>query len=586
MIPDSIVREVAERVSILDVVGEYVQLRRSGANHLGLCPFHAEKTPSFTVNPAKEIYHCFGCGAGGNVFSFVMRIEGVSFPEAVKQLADRVGITVEDRPLNQTEQRVQDDRRQLQRITELASDYFRQCLEQQAAGSLVKSYLTQRQVDANISAEYGLGFAPEHRDGLVACLRKQAVDLELAAQTGLIRKGASGGWYDLFRNRLLFPIRDPKGQVVAFAGRVLDASLPKYINSPESPLYHKSSLLFGMDMALPAIRTERSVLIVEGYFDQLALFKAGIKNVVATCGTALTPTHVELIKRHADKVYTLFDGDSAGVKATFRSMELFLEQRVPAYVIALPPEHDPDSFIVSHGVTVFRELMAKAQPLFDFFIRTTLQTIRPDTVDAKVRIIDTLAPRFRKIGDPLERELYEKEICRLLAITPHAFRKRMGNAKASLTEHDTVSSRTRFQKDNEQETLLTLMLHHAGARRAVEEAGVAILFEGDYLFLAERILSLSVDSDDVRDSVRELLRSLEQPELSGVVSGLLVADDYLIGVDWRIVFGQCSQKREKRRLRVMSEDIAARLAVVSSDSDEYQELVRLADQMRTRKSKL
>ncbi|MDD2853630.1 MAG: DNA primase, partial [Desulfuromonadaceae bacterium] len=332
MIPEEKVREVAERISIVDVVSEYVPLRRAGGNFLGLCPFHAEKTPSFNVNPAREIFHCFGCGAGGNAFSFIMKMEGLSFPEAVKHLARKSGIEIEERQLTPAERKVQDEYSQFLRINELTASYYRAILLNGREGAPARDYLAVRSVKPDISEAFRLGFAPDRRDGLVKHLKNNGVKLETALKLGIIRK-SDAGWYDLLRNRLIFPIRDARGQVIAFAGRVLDASLPKYINSPESPLYHKSSVLFGLDMALPSIRTTAAVIIVEGYFDHLALYQSGVQNVVATCGTALTSSHTGLIKRHAERVYTLFDSDSAGKKATIRSMELFLEQRIPAYVI-------------------------------------------------------------------------------------------------------------------------------------------------------------------------------------------------------------------------------------------------------------
>src|SRR5664279_780697 len=380
MIAEDKVREVAERLSIVEVVSEYVQLRRAGANYTGLCPFHAEKTPSFNVNPAREIFHCFGCGAGGNAFSFIMKIEGLSFPEAVKLMARKTGIEIEERQLSQAEKQAQDERQTFQRINELTAGFYRSVLEQKPEGAVARAYLEQRDAAGDIAEAYRLGFAPDRSDGLVQHLKANGINLETALKLGVIKK-SDRGWYDQFRNRLIFPIRDAKGNVIAFAGRVLDASLPKYINSPESPLYHKSAVLFGMDMALPTIRTENSVIIVEGYFDHLALYRAGIRNVAATCGTALTTTHSGLIKRHAAKVYTLFDSDAAGRKATIRSMELFMEQRMPVYVITLPAGDDPDSFLDKNPLEEFHTCQKKARPAFEFFVRSLLALTPPDSVD-------------------------------------------------------------------------------------------------------------------------------------------------------------------------------------------------------------
>ncbi len=583
MIPEEKVREVADRLSIVEVVSEYLPLRRAGGNFLGLCPFHAEKTPSFNVNPAREIFHCFGCGAGGNAFSFVMKIEGVSFPEAVKLLAKKSGIEIEERQLTTAEKKSQDEHVQFRRINDLTTAYYRSVLLNGKEGEPAQQYLADRGVHASISDAYRLGFAPDRRDGLAKHLRNNGVDMESALKLGIIRKSDSG-WYDLFRNRLIFPIRDLRGQVIAFAGRVLDASLPKYINSPESPLYHKSSVLFGIDMALPSIRTGNAVIIVEGYFDHLALYRAGVQNVVATCGTALTGTHAGMIKRHAERVYMLFDSDNAGKKATIRSMELFLEQRLPAYVISLPAGDDPDSFLSAHPTEAFNALRDKARPAFEYFVRSLLLETPPDSVDNKVRVIDDIMPRFRKIADSVERDLYEKEICRLLGITVHAFRKRMGGCKLLQQETSPAASRPIQAVDSIQDTLLALFLNYPDARAEIIRFGLETVFTDDYLELAGFLSAAPVDSDG---SIKfdQQADSIEKPEQKMLFSRILVSDAYIAGIEWRAVLGQCIRSNEKKQVSSIK-DIAARLAVADPGSDEYSLLLQQADSLRRRKSKL
>jgi DNA primase len=583
MIPEEKVREVAERLSIVEVVSDYVSLRRAGGNYLGLCPFHAEKTPSFNVNPAREIFHCFGCGAGGNAFSFIMKIEGVSFPEAVKLLARKSGIEIEERQLTPTERKSQDEHVQFLRINDLTTSYYRSVLLNGQEGETARQYLSNRSVGPDISEAYRLGFAPDRRDGLVKHLKNNGVELDSAVKLGVVRK-SDAGWYDLFRNRLIFPIRDARGQVIAFAGRVLDTSLPKYINSPESPLYHKSSVLFGLDMALPSIRTGNSVIIVEGYFDHLALFRAGVQNVVATCGTALTGTHAGLIKRHAERVYTLFDSDSAGKKATIRSMELFLEQRIPAYVISLPAGDDPDSFLATHTSEEFEALRDKARPAFEYFVRSLLVETPPDSVDNKVRVIDDIVPRFRKIADSVERDLYEKEICRLMGITAHAFRKRMGGGKLPHLETQAEQSTAMQHGDNVQDTLLALLLNYPDARDEIVRVGLETVFRDDYLELAGLVLERLSGSDDSQLLI-QLAETLENPEQKSLFSRILVSDGYLADIEWRAVLDQCTRSHEKKQLGSIKE-IAARLAVLDPSCDEYGDLLKQADALRTRKSKL
>jgi DNA primase len=583
VIPEDKVRDVAERLSIVEVVSDYVPMRRAGSNFLGLCPFHAEKTPSFNVNPAREIFHCFGCGAGGNAFSFIMRIEGVSFPEAVKLLARKAGIEIEERQLTPAEKKSQDENSLFLRINDLTTSYYRSILLNGQEGESAREYLANRSVDLDISESYRLGFAPDRRDGLAKHLKINGINMDSAVKLGIIRKSDSG-WYDLFRNRLIFPIRDARGQVIAFAGRVLDTTLPKYINSPESPLYHKSSVLFGLDMALPSIRTGGSVIIVEGYFDHLALYRASIQNVVASCGTALTVTHAGLIKRHADRVYTLFDGDNAGKKATIRSMELFLEQRIPAYVISLPGGDDPDSYLAVHSSEEFISLRDKARPAFEYFVRSLLTETPPDSVDSKVRIIDEIVPRFRKIGDSVERDLYEKEICRLLGITAHAFRKRMGSGKLVQQNVPVLQSQNLLPTDTIQDTLLSLLLNYPEARNEILQIGLETLFADDYLVLARLLLDNPGSSED-KLGLSHLSEKFATAEQKTLFTRIMVSDAYLANIEWRAVLGQCTRSHEKKQLSSIKE-IAARLALLDPNCLEYEQLLQQADALRTRKSKL
>lgn len=583
MIAEDKVREVAERISIVEVISEYVPLRRSGGNFLGLCPFHGEKTPSFNVNPAREIFHCFGCGAGGNAFSFVMKMEGVSFPEAVKLLARKTGVEIEERQLTPAEKKAHEEHTQFIRINELTAAYYRSTLLGSLEGESCRRYLAARSVQPEISEAYRLGFAPDRRDGLVKHLQNNGANLDCAVKLGIIRKSDSG-WYDLFRNRLMFPIKDARGQVIAFAGRVLDTALPKYINSPESPLYHKSSVLFGLDIALPTIRTENSVIIVEGYFDHLALYRAGVKNVVATCGTALTGTHAGLVKRHAERVYTLFDSDSAGKKATIRSMELFLEQRIPAYVVLLPSGDDPDSFLTKNSVELFLEQLHKAQPIFSFFIKSLIQVTPPSSVNNKVTVIKQLAQSFKKIGTSAERSLYKTEISRLLDISIHELNRELHdplplrNNDSPVHIQDTVTA-----SDKTQDMLLALMVNFSEARETIRAQRVETLFDGDYLTIVDTVLSESVDTESPDWSF--MLSRLKGEEQINIFSRILSSTNQFDDIDWRVAFNACKQKQIKKQMAC--KDIRLRLGVIDQNSEEHANLLKQADALITqKKSKL
>ncbi len=581
------VREIAERLSIAEVIGEYVALKRSGSNFLGLCPFHGEKTPSFNVNPAREIFHCFGCGAGGDIFSFVMKIEGISFPEALRKLAARAGVTLDERPLSDTEKKQKAEREQQREIMLLTANRYRDLLTRHPEGAAARTYLQQREVTPETAAAYGLGYASAARDSIVQLLKAKGLSLELAAQLGIIRQGERG-WYDLLHNRLIFPIRDQHSQPIGFAGRVLDAGLPKYINSPESPLYHKSSILFGIDLALRDIRQNGTALIVEGYFDHLALHQAGILNVLATCGTALTEGHIALLKKHAQRVCLLFDGDNAGRKATVRAMELCLEQSLPVYVLSLPQGDDPDTFLLNHGAEKFRKRLEQAKPAFEQFLHWLLAKTPADSVDRKVRLMDEIVPRFQRIKDPVERDLYQKEICRLLGVDLSAFRRRLsGQAdRVQNRQQPTTGAPASAQvpRDTTQETLLGLLAGYPDARREIVGIPLPQLFDQQYLPLAQELLEV-VDQAPEASPWPELLSRLEQEDQKGLVARLLVQDQHLADIDWRTALRHCLKRQEQARSRELRQ-IAQRLATLPEDSEEYQELIKSADLLRNRKSAL
>lgn len=583
MIPDEKVAEVRERASILEVVGDYITLRRSGANYLGLCPFHGEKSPSFNVNPARGIFHCFGCGVGGNVVTFVMRMEGITFPEAVKLLARRVGVVIEDRPLTTGEKRRLDEREELKRVLSAAVSYYRKVLEKDEAGQPGRNYLTRRQVTLEAVGAYRLGFATDRWDGLVRHLEHLRISLELAEQVGLVRRRSGGsGWYDLFRNRLIFTIANHQGEPIALAGRVLDDTLPKYINSPESPIYHKGEVLFGIDLAKQAMREERAVLIVEGYFDHLALWQAGIRNALATCGTALTGGHLQLLRRYAERVNLLFDADGAGKKATFRAMELLLTEQVPAFVVELAAGEDPDSFLAKEGRDAFGERLTKARPVLDYYIRDLLAGTDTGSVAGKVAVVEQLAPLVQKIGNQMERELYLKEIARLLGMDPRSLLRQMqGGAAAPQTgrpggQHPASQPAATLPE----ETLLVLMGRYPEVAEMVRTRGVEETFPPSMVPLAYRLMEQKGD-------LGTFLSEVEPPELRKRLGVLFMDDAHLIEIDPGRTFADLCRAIDLQQLK--KQDVKAlklELARLDPESPRYWEILTALDALRNRKSQL
>jgi DNA primase len=582
LIPDDKVREVSERASILEVVADYVNLRKAGANYQGLCPFHGEKTPSFNVNPAKGIFHCFGCGVGGNAFSFIMRMEGLSFPEAVKFVAKKVGVTIEERPPTPGEKRRLDEREALYRINELAARFYRRVLMEDAAGEPGRRYLERRSVDGPTSEAYRLGYAPDKWDALTRHLEQQRVPLELAEKLGVIRRRTGGGYHDLFRNRLIFTISDPHGRPIGFGARVLDDTLPKYINSPESPIYHKSEVLFGIDLAKQVMRERGTAIIVEGYFDHLALYQAGVRNVAATCGTAMTEGHLKLLQRYAGKIYTLFDSDSAGKKATFRAMDLVLGENLPVSVVELPPGEDPDSFLRKEGSDAFAARVAKARPIFEYFFRDLLCVINTGTVEGKVKVVEELSPRLAKIVNPVELELYLKEISRVLGVDERSLSRKIGRAPVSAADFSQPRERRQRGVDTE-EMLLALMGKYPDVARKVSEYGAADLFQADLLPIAETILAQVLAGSEI--DWPQLLEQVTSPEERSRLAALFLQDEHLEEMDAHKAFEECRVSREKVLL-LETKELKRELSRLDSDSEQYWEILKRLDALRNKKSQL
>ena len=378
VIPQSFIQDLLNRVDIVDVVGRYVQLKKGGANYMGLCPFHNEKSPSFTVSPTKQFYHCFGCGAHGTAIGFLIEYSGLGFVDAVKDLAQGVGMVVPDDDRLPPAQRVEQQAKSLalSEVMSKACDYYRHQLRgaQQAV-----AYLKGRGLTGEIAARFGLGYAPDEWDGLKSVFS----DYQNPAlvEAGLVidkseEEGAGRKRYDRFRNRIMFPIRNTKGQVIAFGGRVLDGGEPKYLNSPETPLFQKGSELYGLFEARQAIREAGYVLVTEGYMDVVALAQLGFPHAVATLGTACTPTHVQKLLRQTDQVVFSFDGDAAGRRAARRALDACLQHAGDNRTIKflfLPSEHDPDSYLREYGTEAFEQQVRDAMPLSQFLLNEVMR---------------------------------------------------------------------------------------------------------------------------------------------------------------------------------------------------------------------
>lgn len=411
--PDFI-EKVQEANNLVDVISQYTQLKSTGSGLMGRCPFpdHQEKTPSFSVSDTKQVYHCFGCHKKGNIFTFLKDYSGMNFPEAVEHLANRAGIPipVQENANFQQGQQHNEKKKQLAQINALASHYFVETFKRLPAQHPAKLYAQKRVLTNEIVNDFKIGYATADWDGLLQYLKSKNINLALAEELGLIRhkQGSQDSFYDLFRDRLMFTITSPLGETLGFGGRVLSAEQqPKYLNSHDSVIFNKGKILYGLDLTARYIRSEDCIIVVEGYMDLVALYQAGIKNLGATLGTALTPDHGRLIKRHTQNVVVLFDGDQAGQNAAERSLAILLQTGLLPRGLTLPDSLDPDEFVKERGVENLKALIGSAPDLFDVVLGNWLKDYR-GTPAEKLKISDKLKPVFESIEDPRLYELYLK----------------------------------------------------------------------------------------------------------------------------------------------------------------------------------
>lgn len=435
-IPEEKIAEIRNAADIVDVISGAVLLKKGGKNYLGLCPFHSEKTPSFTVSPDKQIFYCFGCGEGGNVFSFVMKQEGLTFPEAAKHLARRYGIALPDRRMSPGQKRRLDEKEQVLAANRLAMDFFQRNLRVSPAGGKAREYLAKRALTPATIDGFHIGYAPQGWDNLLQHLLGQHLSSPVIEKSGLVvpRKN-SGGFYDRFRDRIVFPIFDLNRQVIGFGGRVMDDALPKYLNSPETLVYNKSRSLYGLHLAKARCRETESVYIVEGYFDAIALHQHGLVNTVATLGTSLTAEHVRMLRGcigEKGKAVLVYDSDEAGIKAARRSIEVFDKEYVNAQILVLESGYDPDNFIFEYGVEAFHAATAGAMDMISFLLETAVKQ-NGLSVEGKVRVVSELQQPLTAVSDAVARSLYIKMVAERLEIDERALREKLRQSAARQT---------------------------------------------------------------------------------------------------------------------------------------------------------
>jgi len=540
-ISDEKLTEIKQAADIVEVISEYVMLKKTGKNYVGLCPFHTEKTPSFTVTPEKQIFYCFGCHAGGNVISFLMKHDNLSFPEAARLLARQYGVPLPQPQVSGARKAQLSEREKLLSVNRSAMTFFHQTLVKKAVGRTPLTYLKQRGLSGQDIDDFQLGYAPRSWDALLTHLTRKGVSRALIHKAGLIVPNKQEtGFYDRFRERVVFPIFDAHMQVIGFGGRVMDDALPKYLNSPETLLFNKRKCLYGLPQAKNACRQSGLIFIVEGYFDLLALHHHGLKNVCATLGTAFTVEHLSLIRGFSRRVVLVFDSDQAGINAARRSVPLFVGEGVDARILTLPSGHDPDSFINAFGRDAFLERAQQAADLMSFLMDVAVKK-HGMSVNGKMKVLRDLAPPLAGLADPVARQLYTHELAERLGVDEAAVLERINRTAAGGQRRGTdarrkTNSATEPPADPDNYSMVDLLRNECRLEGQIFEMIVNCpeivpeikrqrvldhMRDPRLRALGESILQCSAEADG---NVGRMISSVDDPEIRNILTLFAVKD--------------------------------------------------------------
>ncbi|HBQ26279.1 MAG TPA: DNA primase [Syntrophomonas sp.] len=478
-----VTREISERLDIIDIIGETVKLSRKGNRYWGLCPFHAEKTPSFSVTPERNMFYCFGCHAGGDIFSFVMKRDGLDFKEALEMLAARAGIKLASTSVS----RDQEHRKRVIEVNRAAAEFYHQMLLSHQ-GSAALDYLKRRGIKTETILTYKLGYAPEQWNALEEYLLKKGFSQEYVKLSGLIKRNENrNSYYDLFRKRLMFPIFQYNGDILGFGGRVLDDTLPKYINTPETELYSKRKVLYGLYQARKAIRSTNEAVLLEGYMDCIKLQQAGVDNCIASLGTALTQEQANLLCRYTENVLILYDGDEAGQRETLRAIDIFVEEALSVQVVTLPLGQDPDDFLEINGKEEFLQYIQNNKlSHIEFKINRYLKQEKTLNLEAKISIVNAVKNDINRLKSPIEKDYYIKILAQKLLMEPNLIYREL--KVANKRQNPINRNKTQIYRDNIQygnyskdEKILATMLKDEKSFSMIKDSlGLNFLVRSEY----------------------------------------------------------------------------------------------------------
>ena len=577
-----LLEEIRNRCDIIDIISEYVHLKPAGKGFKGLCPFHGEKTPSFMVSPEKQLFHCFGCGEGGNVFNFLMKYEKLSFFEAVKMLAKKSGVSL---PVDEEKENFLNREKEiLYKLNNLVANYYRECLFRTNQGKKVINYFKKRGINDTSVELYRLGYAPPGWDALTNFLKKKGYTYEELIKAGLIKKSKIEGKYiDYFRDRIIFPIFHLSGRVIGFGGRVLDDSLPKYINSPETLVYNKGSNLYNLNFAKEDIRKKNCIIIVEGYTDVLITQQYEFNNVVASLGTALTTKQIDLIKRFTDTVLIAYDADSAGNMATLRSLDLLVKAGLGIKVLALPQGYDPADFLIKKGRTPFQNLIDRSLSLIDYKLKLLYSNYSIKTIEGKVKVIKEILPTLSVIGNEVELRAQTKKISEELKLSEEAILIELKRYKRGLKDssHNFIKLNSESGNIKAEKILIGCMLENEKVTQDIlkklKTEDFSVLMHRQIVTAIEKIL----EDDKVVDS-QKVIDYLNDDEAAKLISKILMEET--ITFDEKIISGyvdtinnfKLTQERKnlEKRAIILDEKIKKSEKIEEDDLKELREIVR------------
>lgn len=559
MFTDSTLSEVRSRIDIVDIVSEYVPLKKAGRNFKGVCPFHSENTPSFTVSPEKQIFHCFGCHEGGDIFSFLMKMDGLTFPEALEKLAERAGVEIAAKTGPRISKEEKENCYQANRV---AAWHYHETLKNAPEAEGARQYLQNRGVTQTEIETFRLGFAIPYSNELQKVYESRKVPLESALKTGVIRTGDRGS-FEGFQGRIIFPIFNRENRVVGLGGRILESheNMAKYINSPDSPVYDKSANLFGLPQAMEAIRKKKRIFLVEGYLDVITMHQFGFLESVAPLGTALTPRQISLMKRYADEIIVLFDADDAGWKAAERSLDLFLQQEISPKVLILPAGEDPDTFLKKFGPKALQEKLKETRNLLAVIIDKSLVKNAKD-ISGRATALSELKPYLLQLSSSLERNLYIRKLAEGLEV-PEAWVFEELGIKDSAPEVKRASvTRSKQDRRGAEEILFELFLKFESIRKKVmENIQPDEFLSSDYQKFAAHLWGLE---QIATLSAAQLLEKVEEAKFKNLITQLSLRESPMDPLTVELVSLDCIHKIKRESLKLKLGGLSAQIKEAES----------------------